>query len=89
MSLVSGNVAYGQSVTGANLENYSTPPARAVDGDRNPRYDFTDGACAYVRADYWWNLNWRVHLGSTHVIYNITVYGTDGIGIHGRQKKIY
>ena len=83
LSLVSGNVAYGQSATGADEYGWSTPPARAVDGDRDPNYRETDGVCAYVRAIHWLELYWQVDLGHSYVIYNITVYSTDGTHVYG------
>ena len=71
-------MAYGQSATGADFNGWSTPPARAVDGDRDPSNLTTNGVCAYVRGDFWLDLYWRVDLGHSYVIYNITVYSTDG-----------
>ena len=80
-------MAYNRSATGANFSNHSTPATRAVDGDRDPVYRATDGTCAYVRADHWLDLYWQVDLGSSYVIYNITVHSTDGTSI-GRRIKL-
>ena len=82
--MISGNVAYGQLATGTNHNNWGRPAERAVDGNRNPMVSLgTVDSCAYSRAAQWEQLFWQVDLGSPHVIYNLTVYGTDGSALNG------
>ena len=75
---------------GANYLGYATPAVLAVDGNRNPQYSFTQsGSCAYVRADNWMNLYWEVDLASPYVIYNLTIYGTDGTTAIGGMRYMF
>ena len=89
--MLSGNVAYGQTADGSNFEQKGAPAVRALDGNRNPHFDRLTGSCAYMRADDWQTLFWQVDLGSLHVIYNLTVYGTNGWSAYGGMiyLKVY
>ena len=66
----------------SNYNHWGTPATLAVDGNRDPYQP--RGYCAYVRADVWEDLYWQVDLGSLYVIYNLTVYGTDGSVLDGK-----
>ena len=79
-------MAYGRLATGANYLGYGTPAGWAVDGNRNPQHSTVSGSCAYARADNWIDLYWQVDLKSPYVIYNLTVYGTDGTANPGGMK---
>ena len=70
-------MAFQRSAEGSNYNELGTPGALAVDGNRNPVFRLYD-SCAYARARVWEELYWQVDLESPHVIYNLTVYGTDG-----------
>ena len=73
---------------GSNYQGYSTPASWAVDGNRDPMYSTTFGFCAYIRAEIWTDLYWLVDLENRHVIYNLTVYGTDLMLIPGGMRYI-
>ena len=82
--MILGNVAYRKEAAGATVDGFGLPGSLAVDGNRDPEYS-TTGSCAYARATTWEDLYWQVDLGSPHVIYNLTVYGTDGSAINGMK----
>ena len=83
--MIPGNVAYGRLATGANYLGYGTLATLAVDGNRDPLYS-SSGSCAYARAKNWTDLYWEVDLENPYVIYNLTVYGTDGTANPGGMK---
>ena len=76
-------MAYNRQATGSDYNGYGTPAPLAVDGNRDPTY--SHHSCAYARAAVWQDLYWQVDLGSPHVIYNLTVYGTDGTAHDGKN----